>query len=59
MEEGKKYRIFYHDGERVRNKVLLFKKFKNGFAIFFNPLNDLEESLNSYNIIRIEEVKSR
>jgi hypothetical protein len=57
MENGKKYRVFYHDGIRVRDKVLIFKFFSKGFAIFFNPLTQAEESLNLHRIIRVEEIK--
>jgi hypothetical protein len=54
MEEGRKYRVFYDDGERVRDKTLIFKSFTNNFAVFYNPVTKLEETLNLSFIIRIE-----
>jgi hypothetical protein len=57
MEANQKYRVFYNDGERVRDKILIFKTFSNGFAVFFNPHTNTEESLNVGCIIRVEEAK--
>lgn len=56
MEERKKYRVFYDDGDKVRDKLLVFKCFSNNFAIFLNPLTNKEEQINADRIIRIEEV---
>jgi hypothetical protein len=56
MEEGKKYRIFYDDGERVRDKNLIFKKSDDGFLIFYNPQTMLEESIPRLRIVRMEGV---
>jgi len=56
MEEGKKYLVIFNDGERVRDKKLVFKSFSNNFAVFFNPFTRTEESINISNIIRTEEV---
>jgi hypothetical protein len=54
MEDGKKYRIFYDDGERVRDKNLIFKKSSDGFLIFHNPQTGLEETIPQARIVRIE-----
>jgi hypothetical protein len=55
MEDGKKYRIFYDDGERVRDKILIFKERSDGLLIFHNPQTRLEETIPQARIVRIEE----
>ena len=57
MEEGRQYRVFYNDGERIRDKILVFKKEINNFIVFFNPSSNLEESINIANIISISIAK--
>lgn len=54
MEDGKKYRIFYDDGERIRDKSLIFRKSSDGFLVFYNPQSGLEECIPQARIVRIE-----
>lgn len=57
MDEGKMYRIFYDDGERVRDKTLEYRKKVDDFYVFWNPSSKTEESISIRRIIRIERVK--
>lgn len=57
-EKGKRYRIFYDDGEnRIRDKILVFQDVSNGFFVFFNDLKGVEESILINRIVRYEEAR--
>ena len=58
MEQNKKYKIIYSDGQQVRSKDLIFIRRDIPFFIFFNDLTKKEEMINQTQIIRTEEAKS-
>jgi len=49
---GKKYIVFYFDGDRVRSKILIFKgEIANGLE-FFNPKDNKYESIPLHRWVR-------
>jgi len=56
MERGNWYKIFYDDGDKIKNKLLIFLKKEGSFLIFENRIHKREEAINENRILRIEEV---
>ena len=56
MEKNKTYKVFYHDGERVRMKFLNFINETVATLIFSNPDTMREETIPIHSFIRAESV---
>ncbi|MGB9703621.1 MAG: hypothetical protein ACPLXS_02840 [Candidatus Micrarchaeales archaeon] len=56
MENGKRYKVIYEDGEKVRDKILIFETSQEEFLVFFNPSKNIKEIIPKSRIVRIEEV---
>lgn len=54
MENGKPYKVWYNDGERTRNKILVFSKEQHGLLEFINKKTSNKEEMPVSRIVRIE-----
>jgi len=56
LKDGRTYKVIYEDGDRIRDKVLVFECFQDDFVVFFNPTKNIMEIIPKARIIRIEEM---